>query len=72
MLENCIRMKDEEVRCPVCGCVMERRGSVPTKLGRVRRYRCTCGNHADIKDDSEPRQPKESASVMPEGIQELV
>jgi hypothetical protein len=67
-----IRMKDEVLNCMICGGVMEMTGYVDGKLGRLKRYRCTCGSHVDIKEETDSHHRAKSEPVMPEGIQEFV
>jgi len=65
-------MKDNSISCPVCGGLMAMVGIVPAKLGRSKRYRCTCGNHVEVKDDTCSIRHNKAAPLMPEGIQEFV
>jgi hypothetical protein len=72
MIEMGRCMKDDSLSCSVCGGLMAMVGIVPTKLGRSKRYHCTCGNHVEVNDETCLLDCEKSEPLMPEGIQEFV
>ena len=58
------------MKCSVCGGTMRMVAVVATKLGRSRRYKCTCGHSEDLKDDDHARA-REHEVLNLEGFQEI-
>ncbi len=61
-------MSSDSKKCPVCGGTMSRVKVLPSKLGHLTRYRCTCGHCEDLKESS-ARQ--EAEAFVLEGFQEI-
>jgi hypothetical protein len=63
-------MSRDSLKCAVCGGAMRMITVVATKLGRSRRYKCTCGHTEDVKEDNDSRNRHNEVLDL-EGFQEL-
>ncbi len=64
-------MISETFKCSVCGGAMHRVKVLPCKLGRLTRYRCTCGHCEDLPDDKVPGSVQPKEDFVLEGFQEM-
>ena len=45
--------------------------ALPTKLGKLIRFKCTCGHCEDVRDDKSSPPGKDRPILVLEGFQEL-
>ncbi len=63
-------MSSDSVKCSVCGGQMRMVRVVTEKLGRLKRYKCTCGHCEDLRDVS-TSQDASDEPLMLDGFQEM-